>query len=188
VKAMLAVGGLVAAVVLAPLAALVASGGIAGAALSPLGFLFGVRPNFGSPVNLGGTRPPAAVVRLDKATGTALASSTPEPTWTLACTSLPPLLLLSPVELRFAGCVQLTAAANISSTRTRMVPVGSARGVAGACLPPFTFSSRGDLRPLGVHIRNLTPPGCSRGSTTAVSYLRHDPSAGGSATESRVRG
>jgi hypothetical protein len=77
VKAVAAVGGTAVAVVMVPLAALVAIGALVASVLSPLGFLFGGGVSFGAPVNLGVVRPPAEIVRIDEAVATAPASLVP---------------------------------------------------------------------------------------------------------------
>jgi hypothetical protein len=77
VKAGVAVGGVLLAVVLVPLAALVALGALVTSVLSPLGFLFGGGVSFGAPVNLGVVRPPAEIVKIDEAVAAAPASLVP---------------------------------------------------------------------------------------------------------------
>jgi len=74
VKAGVAVGGVLLAVVLVPLVALVAIGALVSSVLSPLGFLIGGGVSFGPPVNLGGIDPPAAIVKIDETVATAPAS------------------------------------------------------------------------------------------------------------------
>jgi len=74
VKAGVAVGGALLAVVMIPLAALVAVGVLVTSVLSPLGFGVGGGVSFGQPVNLGGIDPPAAIVRIDEAVATAPSS------------------------------------------------------------------------------------------------------------------
>jgi len=77
VKAVAAVGGAAVAVVMVPLAALVAIGALVASVLSPLGFLFGGGVSFGAPLNLGAVRPPAEIVRIDEVVATAPASLVP---------------------------------------------------------------------------------------------------------------
>jgi len=77
VKAAAVVGGAALAVVMIPLAALVAVGVLVTSVLSPLGFLVGGGVSFGAPVNLGGIDPPAAIVKIDEAVATAPASQVP---------------------------------------------------------------------------------------------------------------
>jgi hypothetical protein len=77
VKAGVAVGGALLAVVMIPLAAVVALGALVASALSPLGFLAGGGVSFGPPVNLGGVHPPAAIVKIDETVATAPASLVP---------------------------------------------------------------------------------------------------------------
>jgi len=74
VKAGVAVGGALLAVVLVPLMALVAIGALVSSVLSPLGFGVGGGVSFGQPVNLGAVHPPAEIVRIDEAVATAPAS------------------------------------------------------------------------------------------------------------------
>jgi len=77
VKALAAVGGAAVAVVMVPVAALVAIGALVTSVLSPLGFLFGGRVSFGAPVDLGAVHPPAAIVKLDESVANAPASLVP---------------------------------------------------------------------------------------------------------------
>jgi len=74
VKAGVAVGGALLAVVLIPLMALVAIGALVSSVLSPLGFGVGGGVSFGQPVNLGGVDPPAAIVRIDETVANAPSS------------------------------------------------------------------------------------------------------------------
>jgi len=74
VKAGVAVGGVLLAVVLVPLMALVALGALVSSVLSPLGFLAGGGVSFGPPVNLGGIHPPAVIVKIDETVATAPSS------------------------------------------------------------------------------------------------------------------
>jgi len=74
VKVGVAVGGAALAVVMIPLAALVAVGVLVTSVLSPLGFLVGGGVSFGPPVNLGAIRPPAEIVKIDEAVAAAPAS------------------------------------------------------------------------------------------------------------------
>jgi len=77
VKAAAVVGGAALAVVMIPLAALVAVGVLVTSVLSPLGFVVGGGVSFGPPVNLGGIDPPAAIVKIDETVATAPASQVP---------------------------------------------------------------------------------------------------------------
>jgi len=74
VKAGVAVGGALLAVVLIPLMAIVALGALVSSVLSPLGFVVGGGVSFGQPVNLGAVDPPAAIVKIDETVANAPAS------------------------------------------------------------------------------------------------------------------
>jgi len=77
VKAGVAVGGALLAVVLVPLMAVVALGALVSSVLSPLGFGVGGGVSFGQPVNLGAVDPPAAIVKIDETVAAAPSSLVP---------------------------------------------------------------------------------------------------------------
>jgi len=77
VKAGVAVGGALLAVVMIPLVAIVALGALVSSVLSPLGFGVGGGVSFGQPVNLGGIDPPAAIVKIDETVANAPSSLVP---------------------------------------------------------------------------------------------------------------